>query len=76
MKYNDVTIKLNQNCRLTSYYTKSQIMRLGLKKYEVDYLCREGFLYSDLILLMYKLKDEHLFCDFVRTHLLKNCWWD
>ena len=76
MYYNAINIHLNQNRRLTSYYTKGQIMRLGLKKYEVDYLYKEGFLYSDLILLMYKLKDEHLFCDFVRTHLLKNCWWD
>ena len=76
MKYSDVTVKLNKNCRLTSYYTKSQIMRLGLKKYEVDYLYREGFLYSDLIALMCKFKDKYLFYDFVRTHLLKNCWWD
>ena len=76
MKYNDVTVKLNQNRRLTSYYTKGQIMRLGLKKYEVDYLYREGFMYYELIMLMCKFKDEHLFCDFVRTHLLKNCWWD
>ena len=76
MKYNDVNVKLNRNYRLTSYYTKSQIMRLGLKKYEVDYLYREGFLYSDLIALMCKFKDKYLFYDFVRTHLLKNCWWD
>ena len=76
MKYNDVTVKLNQNRRLTSYYTKGQIMRLGLKKYEVDYLYREGFMYYELIMLMCKFKDEHLFCDFVRTHLLKKCWWD
>ena len=76
MKYNDVTVHLNQNRRLTSYYTKGQIMRLGLKKYEVDYLYREGFVYYELIMLMCKFKDEHLFCEFVRTHLLKNCWWD
>lgn len=76
MKYNDVTVHLNQNHRLTSYYTKGQIMRLGLKKYEVDYLYREGFMYYELIMLMCKLKDERLFCDFVRKHLLKNCWWD
>ena len=76
MKYNDVTVHLNQNRRYTSYYTKSKIMRLGLKKYEVDYLYREGFMYYELIILMCKLKDERLFCEFVRTHLLKNCWWD
>ena len=76
MYYNAININLNQNRRLTSYYTKGQIMRLGLKKYEVDYLYREGFMYYELIMLMCKLKDEHLFCDFVRTHLLKNCWWD
>ena len=76
MKYNDVTVHLNQNRRLTSYYTKGRMMRLGLKKYEVDYLYREGFMYYELIMLMYKLKDEHLFCEFVRKHLLKNCWWD
>ena len=76
MYYNAINIGLNQNPRLTSYYTKGKIMGLGLKKYEVDYLHREGFSYPDLIMLMCKLKDEHLFCDFVRTHLLKNCWWD
>ena len=76
MYYNAINICLNQNPRLTSYYTKSQIMRLGLKKYEVDYLCREGYLYSDLVVLILKFNDKHLFCDFVRTHLLKNCWWD
>ena len=76
MIYNDINVMFNQNRRLTSYYTKGQIMRLGLKKYEVDYLYREGFMYYELIMLMCKLKDEHLFCDFVRTHLLKNCWWD
>ena len=76
MYYNTINISLNQNPRLTSYYTKSQIMKLGLKKYEVDYLYREGFMYYELIMLMCKLKDERLFCNFVRTHLLKNCWWD
>ena len=76
MKYNDVSVHLNQNPRLTNYYTKGQIMRLGLKKYEVDYLYREGFMYYELIMLMCKFKDERLFCNFVRTHLLKNCWWD
>ena len=75
MKYNDVSVKLNQNRRLTSYYTKGQIMRLGLKKYEVDYLHREGFSYPDLIILMYKFNDKYAFCDFVRKHLIKNCWW-
>ena len=75
MYYNAINIGLNQNPRLTSYYTKGQIMRLGLKKYEVDYLCREGFLYTDLILLMCKFKDKYLFCDFVRKNLIKNCWW-
>ena len=70
MKYN------NRNYRLTDNFTKNIITGLGLKKYEVDYLYREGFMYYELIMLMRKLKDEHLFCDFVRTHLLKNCWWD
>ena len=74
--YYNANIRLNQNRRLTSYYTKGQIMRLGLKKYEVDYLYREGFMYYELIMLMCKLKDERLFCEFVRKHLLKNCWWD
>ena len=76
MYYNAINIGLNQNYYLTNHFTKGRIMRLGLKSYELDYLCREGYLYADLILLMRKLKDEHLFCDFVRTHLLKNCWWD
>ena len=76
MYYNAINIGLNQNYYLTNHFTKGRIMRLGLKSYELDYLCREGSLYADLILLMRKLKDEHLFCDFVRTHLLKNCWWD
>lgn len=76
MYYNAINIGLNQNPRYTNYYTKGQIMRLGLKKYEVDYLYREGFMYYELIMLMRKLKDERLFCEFVRTHLLKNCWWD
>ena len=76
MYYNAMNISLKQNPRLTSYYTKGQNMRLGLKKYEVDYLYREGFMYYELIMLMCKLKDERLFCNFVRTHLLKNCWWD
>ena len=76
MIYNDLNVMFNQNHHLTSYYTKGQIMRLGLKKYEVDYLYREGFMYYKLIMLMCKFKDEHLFCNFVRTHLLKNCWWD
>ena len=76
MYYNAINIGLNQNPRLTSYYTKGRIMRLGLKKYEVDYLYREGFMYYELIMLMCKLKDERLFCEFVRKNLLKNCWWD
>ena len=76
MNYNAINIHFNQNPRLTSYYTKGKIMRLGLKKYEVDFLYREGFMYYELIMLMCKLKDECLFCKFVRTHLLKNCWWD
>ena len=75
MYYNAININLNQNRRLTSYYTKGQIMRLGLKKYEVDYLHREGFSYPDLIILMYKFNDKYAFCDFVRKHLIKNCWW-
>ena len=75
MNYNAINIHLNQNRRLTSYYTKGRITRLGLRSYEVDYLCREGYLYVDLILLMYKFRDEHLFCDFVRKNLIKNSWW-
>ena len=74
MKYNAANICLNQNYYLTNHFTKGRIMRLGLKSYELDYLCRKGFLYTDLILLMLKFKDECLFCNFVRTHLLKNCW--
>ena len=65
-----------RNYRLSNYYTKSQMMRLGLKSYEIDYLYREGFMYYELFMLICKFKDEHLFCDFVRKHLLKNCWWD
>ena len=76
MKYNDVTMHLNQNRRLTSYYTKGQIMRLGLKKYEVDYLHREGYSYPDLIILMYKFNNKYAFCDFVRKNLIKNCWYN
>ena len=75
MNYNAINIHLNRNPRLTSYYTKGQIMRLGLKKYEVNYLHREGFSYPDLIILMYKFNDKYAFCDFVRKHLIKNCWW-
>ena len=74
---NNLSVNLKRrNYRLTNYFTKSRITRLGLKSYEVDYLCRQGFLYTDLIMLMCKFKDEYLFCNFVRTHLLKNCWWD
>ena len=76
MKYNDISVHLNQNRRLTSYYTKGQIMRLGLKKYEVNYLHREGFSYPDLIILMYKFNNKYAFCSFVRKNLIKNCWWD
>ena len=76
MKYNDITVKLNQNYYLTNNFTKGRIMQLGLKKYEVDYLCREGYLYSDLIALMCKFNDKFLFCYFVRGYLIKNCWWD
>ena len=75
MIYNDVNVLFNQNYRLTNYFTKSRVTRLGLRSYEVDYLCREGYLYVDLILLMYKFRDEHLFCDFVRKNLIKNSWW-
>ena len=75
MKYNDVSVKLNQNYRLTNYYTKGRIMRLGLKSYEVDYLYRNGYLYSDLIALMCKFNDKFLFCYFVRGYLIKNSWW-
>ena len=76
MNYNAINISLNQNYYLTNHFTKGRIMQLGLKKYELDYLCREGFLYADLILLMLKFKDKNLFCDFVRKNLIKNSWWD
>ena len=76
MYYNAININLNQNRRLTSYYTKGQIMRLGLKKYEVDYLYREGFSYPDLIILMYKFNNKYAFCSFVRKNLIKNCWFN
>lgn len=76
MYYNATNISLNQNYYLTNHFTKGRIMQLGLKKYELDYLCREGFLYADLILLMLKFKDKNLFCDFVRKNLIKNSWWD
>lgn len=75
MIYNDVNVLFNQNHYLTSYYTKGRIMQLGLKKYEIDYLYREGFMYYELILLMFKFKDKYLFCDFVRKNLIKNSWW-
>ena len=75
MIYNDVKVLFNQNYYLTNHFTKGKIMQLGLKKYEIDYLYREGFMYVDLILLMYKFRDEHLFCDFVRKNLIKNSWW-
>ena len=75
MKYNDVTVKLNQNYYLTSYFTKGKIMKLGLKSYELNYLCREGYTYPDLVLLACKIKDKYLFCDFVRKNLIKNSWW-
>ena len=76
MNYNAINIGLNQNPRLTNYYTKGRIMRLGLKSYEVDYLYREGYLYSDLIALMCKFNDKYLFCYFVRGYLIKNCWFN
>ena len=75
MNYNAININLNKNYYLTNHFTKGRIMRFGLKSYELDYLCREGYLYADLILLMLKFKDKYAFCSFVRTHLLKNCWW-
>ena len=75
MKYNDVNVYFNRNYRLTDNFTKNIITGLGLKSYELDYLCREGYLYADMILLMYKFKDKYLFCDFVRKNLIKNCWW-
>ena len=75
MKYNDVNVYFNRNYRLTDNFTKSIITGLGLKKYEVDFLHREGYLYADLILLMYKFKDKYLFCSFVRKNLIKNSWW-
>ena len=77
MYYNAINIGLNQNRRLTSYYTKGRIMRLsGLKSYEIDYLYREGFLYPDLIILMYKFNNKYAFCSFVRKNLIKNCWFN
>lgn len=75
MNYNAVNISLKQNYYLTNHFTKGKIMRFGLKSYELDYLCREGYLYADMILLMLKFKDEHSFCDFVRKNLIKNSWW-
>lgn len=76
MKYNDVSVHLNQNYYLTNHFTKGRIMRLsGLKSYEIDYLYREGFSYIELILLIYKFRDKYLFCDFVRKNLIKNSWW-
>ena len=75
MKYNDVNVYFNRNYRLTDNFTKNIITGLGLKKYEVNYLYREGFSYPDLIILMYKFNDKYAFCDFVRKHLIKNCWW-
>ena len=76
MKYNDVSVKLNQNYHLTNYYTKGRIMRLGLKSYEVDYLYREGFSFHDMIALAYKFNNKQAFCDFVRKYLIKNCWFN
>ena len=76
MYYNAANICLSQNYYLTNHFTKGRIMRLGLKSYELDYLCREGYLYADLILLMLKFKDKYLFCDFVRKNLIKNCWFN
>ena len=76
MKYNDVNVYFNRNYRLTDNFTKNIITGLGLKKYEVNFLHREGFSYPDLIILMYKFNDKYAFCDFVRKHLIKNCWWD
>lgn len=75
MYYNDVSVHLNQNYYLTNHFTKGRIRQLGLKSYELDYLCREGYLYADLILLMYKFRDKYLFCNFVRKNLIKNSWW-
>ena len=69
MKYN------NRNYRLTDNFTKNIITGLGLKKYEVNSLHREGFSYPDLIILMYKFNNNYAFCSFVRKHLIKNCWW-
>ena len=76
MKYNYVNVYFNRNYRLTDNFTKNIITGLGLKKYEVDYLHREGYLYSDLIVLMNKFKDKWLFCYFVRGYLIKNCWFN
>ena len=75
MYYNAINIGLNQNPRLTSYFTKGKIMKLGLKSYELNYLCREGYTYPDLVLLACKINDKNLFCDFVRKNLIKNSWW-
>ena len=69
MKYN------NRNYRLTDNFTKNIITGLGSKKYEVDYLHREGYSYPDLIILMYKFNNKYAFCNFVRKYLIKNCWW-
>ena len=76
MYYNAINIGLNQNYYLTNHFTKGRMMRLGLRSYEVDYLYRNGYLYSDLIALMRKFNDKFLFCYFVRGYLIKNSWWD
>ena len=76
MKYNDVNVYFNRNYRLTDNFTKSIITGLGLKKYEVDYLHREGYFYADLILLMLKFNDKYAFCNFVRKYLIKNSWFN
>ena len=74
---NNLNVNLKRrNYRLSNYYTKGQMMRLDLKSYEVNHLYRQGFMYYELFMLMLKFKDKYSFCDFVRTYLLKNCWWD
>ena len=76
MKYFDLSVKLNQNHYLTSYYTKGRMMRLGLKSYEVNHLHRDGYSYPELMVLACKFNDKAAFCNFVRKYLIKNCWWD
>ena len=74
MKYNNMY--LNRDYRLTDNFTKNLVIGLGLKSYEVNHLHREGYSFHDIVTIASKFNNNHTFCSFVRTHLLKNCWWD